>query len=250
MAPVPDIAAVLARHRFGVLHFSGGKDSLACLWLLEPHWKKVVVAWCDTGDAFPETIALMRWVRDMVPHFMVVQSNVRAQNDAWGWPVDVLPVRNHRAVIEIMHPHERPRLQSCFACCRDNIWKPMHEAMTRMGATLIIRGQRVDEVQHSPVRSGDVRNGIEFLFPVEGWTSLQVREYVSSKPLGLPSNYAHMDTDLACMHCTGHLFENLGKRRYMRERHQQQHAEVSRRLSVIKEQIAADLTHLEQAAAL
>lgn len=240
---------IIARHRIAALQFSGGKDSLACLWLLEPYWQKIVVVWGDAGDAFPETRDLMREVRDLVPNFMVVPSDVRAQQARYGFPVDVLPVRNHPEIAALIHPHERPPLQSCFACCRDNLWLPMQRAMEALGATLIIRGQRTEEVQRTPIRSGEVVDGVEFLFPIEDWTSEEVRHYLEDKPIGLQANYAYTDTGLDCMHCTGHLFENIGKRRYMRERHPEAYAEVSRRLDVISSEVARDMTFLHQARA-
>jgi len=32
-----------------VLQLSGGKDSLACLYLLKPKWDDLIVAWVNTG---------------------------------------------------------------------------------------------------------------------------------------------------------------------------------------------------------
>ena len=241
------IGRVIQRHKVAVLQFSGGKDSLACLWLLEPFWPHVIVAWGNTGDAFPETRDLMEQVRAMVPNFHEVKSDVRKQQGRYGFPVDVLPVRNHPDVMHLLHPHPRPKLQSCVACCNDNLWQPMQAAMRELGATLIIRGQRQAEVQRSPVKSGQVRDGVEYLFPLEDWDSAEVRGYVADKPLGLPDNYDDMDTGLDCMHCTGHLFENIGKRRYMVKRHPEAYAEVSRRLDVIAGEVDRDMTFLHQA---
>lgn len=238
------IADTIARHDIVVLQFSGGKDSLACLYLLEPYWQKIIVAWVNTGDAFPETLAQMREIRDMVPRFHEVSSDVKAQQDVFGMPCDVLPVRNHPTVSHIIHPHPKPKLQSCFACCRDNLWLPMARYVGEVGATLVIRGQRSDEVQRSPVRSGDVVGGVEFLLPIQDWTSEQVREYLGAR---LPYHYAYMDTGLDCMHCTAHLFENLGKRRYTAERHPELHAEVSARLDIIAEEVSNEMAILEAA---
>lgn len=237
-------ADTIRRHDRIVLQFSGGKDSLACLYLLQPFWPKINVAWVNTGDAFPETIEQMRAIREMVPNFMEIRSNVRAQQDAYGYPTDVLPVRNHPTVMKLIHPQPRPFLQSCFACCRDNLWTPMQNYVEALGATLIIRGQRKDEVQHSPVRSGDVIDGVEFLFPIEDWTSEGVRSYLGER---LPEHYKYMDTGLDCMHCTAHLFENIGKRRYMRERHPVAHSVVSQRLAVIRSEVAKDMIWIEEA---
>lgn len=244
-----NIENILSRHNVAVLQFSGGKDSLACLWLLKDFWPRIHVAWVNTGDAFPETLELMSKVRALVPHFIEISSDVRAQQEKLGYPTDVLPMRNHPLISMMIHPHERPKLQSFHACCLDNLWLPMLLKMQEIGATLIIRGQRNDEWQKSPVRSGDVILGIEYLFPIEDWSAQRVREFLGDKPLGLPAHYATADTSLDCMHCTAHLFENIGKRTYMRHRHPSQHAEVTRRLDLIAGEIARDVAFLNEARA-
>lgn len=237
-------APIFDRHKIAVLHFSGGKDSLACLHLLKPFWERLTVAWVNTGDAFPETLAQMETVRAMVPNFIEIASDVRAQQERYGYPVDVLPLRNHVDVMHVLHPHPRVPLQSFYSCCGNNLWQPMLAKMKELGATLIIRGQRLDEVQHSPVRSGDVLDGVEYLFPLEDWSSSDVRAYLGER---LPEHYADMDTGLDCMHCTAHMFENLGKRRYMKERHPVEFAEVTRRLGVIYNEVRKDMQHVENA---
>lgn len=241
-----ELRDILARHEVAALQFSGGKDSLACLWLLEPFWPHLTVVWGNTGDAFPETLELMSQVRAMVPRFREVRSDQRAQIARYGYPVDVLPVRNHPDVMRLIHPHPRPKLQSCVACCNENLWQPVMAAMRDMGATLIIRGQRKAEVQRTPLRSGDVHEGVEFLFPIEEWSGEEVRAYLADKPIGLPENYEVMDTGLDCMLCTGHLFENIGKRVYMAKRHPEAFAEVSRRLDVIALEVERDMSFLHQ----
>lgn len=241
------IRNIFARHEVVALQFSGGKDSLACLWLLEPFWSRLTVLWANAGDAFPETLELMRNVRALVPNFREVKSDVRAQQAEWGFPVDVLPVRNHPGVAKLMHPHPRPKLQSCVACCAENLWQPMVSAVKELGATLIIRGQRKAEIQRTPLHSGSIVEGVEYLFPIENWSSDEVRLYLDDKPIGLPENYEVMDTGLDCMHCTGHLFENVGKRIYMVKRHPEAYAEVSRRLDVIADWVERDMRHLHDA---
>jgi len=36
-----------------VLQFSGGKDSLACLYLLKPRWHEIMVLWLSTPAVLP-----------------------------------------------------------------------------------------------------------------------------------------------------------------------------------------------------
>ena len=50
------IAELMDRHDIVVLQFSGGKDSTACLHLLEPWWDKVHVVWVNPGAPYPEML--------------------------------------------------------------------------------------------------------------------------------------------------------------------------------------------------
>jgi 3'-phosphoadenosine 5'-phosphosulfate sulfotransferase (PAPS reductase)/FAD synthetase len=84
----------MSAHENTVLQFSGGKDSLACLFLLREQWDEMTVLWVNAGAAFPETVGLMEKIRALVPHFLEVRTNQPAQVAELGYPVDVLPLRN------------------------------------------------------------------------------------------------------------------------------------------------------------
>jgi 3'-phosphoadenosine 5'-phosphosulfate sulfotransferase (PAPS reductase)/FAD synthetase len=101
MSMTPDLS-IIGRHAKPILQFSGGADSLACLWLLREHWPRLTVVWVNTGDCFPETSELMRKVRELVPHFHEVRSDQPAQIRRWGYPVDVLPIRSHAQMQVLM----------------------------------------------------------------------------------------------------------------------------------------------------
>ena len=58
---------IIERHDLIALQLSGGRDSIACLYLLKPYWDRLTVYWLDTGAAFPETVSLMQQVRDKPP---------------------------------------------------------------------------------------------------------------------------------------------------------------------------------------
>jgi phosphoadenosine phosphosulfate reductase len=236
---------VVDQHVKPVLQFSGGKDSLACFWLLEDWWDKLTVAWVNTGDAFPETLSLVEQVQSRVADFIEIKSDVHTHIARFGYPVDALPVRSHHSMRPMLL-HPQIPLQSFFECCYANVMLPMHEKMKEIGATLIIRGQRASEAHRSPVRSGDVIDGVVYLFPIEDWSSGEVRRYLANKPIGLPDNYefageGSMDTSLDCMHCTAYLSENIAKRRYMALRHPKAYQEVSNRLDVIGNAVSKEL---------
>ncbi len=57
----------LDRHSHGALQFSGGKDSLALVYLLRPHWERLTLYHVDAGDLLPEVREIVDMVEGMVP---------------------------------------------------------------------------------------------------------------------------------------------------------------------------------------
>jgi 3'-phosphoadenosine 5'-phosphosulfate sulfotransferase (PAPS reductase)/FAD synthetase len=227
-----------------VLQFSGGKDSLACLLLLKERLDDIIVVWADSGDTFPETRAQMEAVKAMCPNFVVAQGNQPRVIEEFGYPVDVLPCRNH-AQTQYLTQQERPKLQGFLDCCIRSMLAPMAEKTKELGATVIIRGQRLADKQKSPVRSGDVIDGVTYWFPIEDWTDEEVMEYVKDSPL-LPHHYSEARTSLDCMHCTAHLADNQWKVPYLLKHHKKEGKEVLKRLNIIKTEIDRDLSLLKQ----
>ena len=214
-----------------VLQFSGGKDSLACLYLLQPRWSEITVAWMNTGTALPETLALMREVRRMVPHFLEMRSDVLTDVAERGWPTDVLPVangpgRDYRGLGGI-------KLRTSFDCCARNVWIPMGAIMKQIGATEVIRGQRNAERLKSTIRDGHVEDGITYRFPIQDWSEEQVRAFLSERG-ALPEYYQHIETSLDCWNCTAYLEEKASHVRYLRDRHPDRYAIVSEKLREIR----------------
>lgn len=210
--------SVFKRHNFGVLHFSGGKDSLACLYMLRPYWSQIIVMWCNTGSAFPETISQMEQIRSIVPHFIEVKSEQQSDIEENGIPVDILPHTNtdHAHIFGGSASH---KMRIFYDCCKNNIWVPMHEATAKTGATLIIRGQKLSDKNKSPALSGHVCNGVEYLFPLEMMSDDEVYWYLSENNIQLPANYEYINTSLDCWNCTAYIFENAKKLEYMRMFH-------------------------------
>lgn len=233
----------LDRHAKIVLQFSGGKDSIACLLLLREHLDRMVVVWMNPGDALPEHRAQMALVRAFCPHFIEVGGDRDAQVAQYGYPVDVLPIRNSVRA-QYLIGHDRPRLQSFMECCQENMLIPMQRAMQQMGATLIIRGQKNADASKSPVRSGDVVEGVEYWFPIQEWDDAQVLDFIGDSDL-LPAHFEHGQTSLECWSCTAYMQDHKWKLPYLDQHHQDKAAEVRRRLIAIKKEVFADMQHLE-----
>lgn len=233
-----------AQHGRPVLQFSGGKDSLACLELLRPWWPILTVAWCNTGDAFPETEALTRSVASKVGRFIEVRSDVTAWQAENGWPCDILPVGNTPLSGRC---DERPRLCLATSCCAANVWAPMQRAMHEIKATLVVRGQKACDGRKGPLLSGAVVDGVEYWYPLEDWTDEQVFAYLREHAVEIPEHYELAKTSLDCRHCTAYLDEALGKLRWMRDRHPGVHTEVGRRVAIIADAARSELAAVDAA---
>ena len=208
-----------------VLQFSGGKDSLAMLHLLKPRWNELVVMWCNTGAAFPETIELMRDVQTTVPYFLEVKGTQNIASD--GYPADVIPTLRTKVGL-LAFGSSAQAFQSRFTCCAHAIWAPMHRACVALGATTIIRGQKNSDALRAPVVDGQVVDGVRYEFPLHDWADADVYKYLSEHDIPLPRNYKLMNTGLDCWNCTAYLGENQKKLAYMREHHPDKHVHVAR----------------------
>jgi 3'-phosphoadenosine 5'-phosphosulfate sulfotransferase (PAPS reductase)/FAD synthetase len=229
-----------------VLQFSGGKDSLACLHLLESRWSEITVVWMNTGAAFPETIAQMEAVRALVPKFVEIKSSQSIERD--GYPADVLPIASTSMGQQFEGERTR-RFQSRYSCCAAAQWIPMQQAMRDMGATVVIRGQKRADDRTNRIPSGTVIEGVRYEFPIEDWTDERVIDYLTSLGVELPANYQYMNTGLDCWNCTAYLDQNAGKFDYMREHHPDKYRHVRGVLTELTAAIKDDLRPLKQISA-
>ena len=229
-------------HKNIVLQFSGGKDSLACLLLLKDELHKITVLWTDSGAAFPETYKQMEKVKEICPNFVVVKGNQPKQIEDHGYPVDILPMRNHKE-IQFYTQQEKLPLQGFLQCCVNSLMLPMQDATKKLGATLIIRGQKFSDEQKSPVKSGDVIDGVEYFFPIENWSDEQVMKFVKDSDL-MTDHYKDANTSLDCWSCTAYLKDNQWKLPYLKKHHPEKAIEVKKRLELIKVEIMKEMEFL------
>lgn len=208
------IEEFFARHEKVILQFSAGKDSAACLWLLQPWWNKLVVVWCNQGNPYPETIAYMEKIKGLVPHFEIVQGEQKTWVRERGYPVDIIPLLNtdYGRAIAVQ---DNLKLQPFWECCSHNFWEPMAKFVEEKGFTGVIRGQRLEEALKSPVRSGNVIEGVEYFFPLETWTEGEVLEYLGDR---VPDSYKRgLKSSLDCINCTAYLKESSGRLEDLKE---------------------------------
>lgn len=179
---------------------------------------KITVIWVNTGDAFPETEKIIRDFSKKIPSFLEVKSNVLQFKKNFGHPTDLLPTKHSFANVHTQGLNI-PMFVNNIDCCAQNIWFPAMSAACDIGATLIIRGQRNEEEEKSIIRSGDKKEGFEFLFPIEDWKKEQVLSYLKEQGFNYPPHFNFSESSLDCMHCTSCLHANQDRTQFMKEKY-------------------------------
>lgn len=213
--------------------FSGGRDSMAALWVMRPYWDRMKVYHLDTGDQFPETRQMVEWVRGHIP-VITIKSDVASYHANVGWPTDVIPVNAlpfGRAV-----SGERVKVVGRFECCMRNLMQPMHQRMLDDGITLIVRGQRDADYADPPTRSGFTDGDVELLYPIQSWSTQDVNDYCTRMGLPMLPWYADgVAHGSDCMRCTA--WWDDGRMPYVRAHHPDVFREVESRLDLIFEAV-------------
>lgn len=226
------------------LQFSGGRDSLALLLAMRPYWDRVTVYYTNSGDAYPETKALVDAVANIVPHFVEIKGRVNQVHEQMGWPSDVMQPgtgfafskQNIDGYVPLIDRHN---------CCFNSIMVPMHGRMKADGITLLLRGQRDEDTTKSHVKSGEIIDGVQIVFPIAHWTTEQVEQYIEGQGVPMPPYYAAGLTSAPdCMRCTAWL--EHGAHKYLAAHHPEIATEVSARLNKIRVVVEPFIRRLNQ----
>lgn len=196
------ITEAFARHERIAFQFSGGKDSTALLMSMRKQWDRMTVYNLDTGDVHPETLEIVSLVASMVPHFVSVKSNVFAVKQAFGIPTDLLPWTS-AAAAHACNTGFTPLMQDRVSCCFRTTMMPMHLRMIEDGITLIVRGQKDADELKGALRSGDVVDGVEYLYPFSDKTDDECFDIMRDNGIEPPRFYAEgLVHSGDCMGCT------------------------------------------------
>ena len=246
----PDVHRMIEQHEKCALLFSGGKDSLACLHLLRPFWPKLFVVWVNTQAVLPEQLNFMASVAKLVPHFVEVDSNQPEHLALFGLPSDVVPLRSTLLGTQITQarPVNGVLVQSSVECCTANLWYPAAIALQKLGATLVITGQRNDDKRKSLALHGAQAGGLTYCYPVRDWTAKQTVDFLTLIDVALPAYYTMGRHSLDCWSCTAYLDESAGRMRYLRENYPDKFQAVKSGIMAVLDAVKAESMHMENLA--
>jgi phosphoadenosine phosphosulfate reductase len=241
---------------------SGGKDSIAMVYLFREHLDRVTVYHCDTGDLMPETNEVVAQLERMCPRFVRIKSDVRDWIAKNGIPTDLFPVQCG-PVGRLMHHGEAGDVAVVdkFACCTVNRWLPIGARLRDDGATLTIYGTRRSEPgyglmaytasneprphTHSDIVRGNAGASVERWFPLEDWSDQDVFAYLHSVGAPIPRYYeCGMRKGAECARCPAGW--GAGRAEYLMGHHPDLAADYASDLRAMRQEIEKPLANLER----
>lgn len=237
----PAVFDAFDRHERIAIQFSGGADSTAMLWLLRPLWARATVYWLNTGDNLPEAAAWVSLVRQVVPNFVEVASPREQVIAMHGMPADAVPSVSTPGGRMVGGPV--PALQDRLDCCYRSLMLPLHERMIRDRVSLLVRGQKDSDEMKSPIRSGEVIDGFEVLYPLESWSHDDVMAFLRANELPILPVYHHGKNLPDCVTCPA--WTDDRRAALLAERHPDLARKYRNNLMTVRAGIAAALANMD-----
>lgn len=201
-----------------VLQFSGGKDSLALLYLFKEHLGRITVLHCDTSDLLPEVQALVEAVERTAPRFVRVTSDAAKWISAHGIPSDLVPIRNHPGAANIYRGAAQA-IVPLTDCCAANRWQPIERAIVDLNPALIIHGQRRSDLfaWDDARMNGVAAGGWKTWAPIAEWSDADVMAYLRERGAPILPWYSHRAHAPECATCPASWHE--GRAAYLQKHH-------------------------------
>ena len=103
-----------------------------------------------------------------MPHFIELRSDTVEYQKQNGLSVDIVVTR-HTNNGRFLYGDSCFHVCDRFACCGNNVWRPVLDYVSLMKPTCIMRGDRGTERLEGPHSV----QGVEFFYPIFGWTHEQ-----------------------------------------------------------------------------
>jgi phosphoadenosine phosphosulfate reductase len=223
----------LSNHKNIGLQFSGGKDSLACVHLLRPHWEKLTLYHVDTGDLLPEVMEIVDQVESMVPRFIRIETNSNQWRETVAYPSDLVPTSS--SILGVKIGMSDRRIIDRFECCAMNIMVPMHERALADNCTLVIRGTKRADMKRLPAENGPTGLGYDLWLPLLEWSHEDVFNYLREVGAPICRTYEHRVNAPECATCPAWWSE--GRAEYLKKYHPDLSAEYQRKLAIVEAEI-------------
>lgn len=230
-----EIDRVVARAHHPALHFSGGKDSLACLYLArERVLAGLPVYWVNTGDSMPETAELVARERRWIPEFREVRTDVHRWRELYGAPSDITTAQSN--LIGQLYGMDAPPLSGRFDCYYANTLKPMHDRMLADGVDAVIRGTKQADADRMPANGPT--DFYEVCLPLIDWSHAEVFAFLQAEGVEVGDTYRYFEStgEPSCLHCTA--WWGGGFAAYLRARHPTLAAQRKHKLIEIRTEVA------------
>jgi phosphoadenosine phosphosulfate reductase len=238
----------LDRHDKIALSFSGGKDSLAVVYLLRAYLDRLTIYHMDTGDLLPETREIVEHVKSFAPHFVHIEGDVSKFIAEYGLPTDLLPHGAHPIGQAMGEP--RTPLVARYDCCWRNLMLPIFSRIVEDGNTLLIRGTKRVDMRRLPMASGGLDDRFEYFYPIQDWSNDEVFAYLREAGAPISRVYQHVTNSPECARCTAWWGERRAE--YLKQYHPQLYQEYRARLDLVAQEIVRavenlrhELAHLE-----
>lgn len=233
------------------IQFSGGKDSLAVLYLCRPILSDATVYFGDTGDVYPhmkafviQTCEKLGATLKIVPPPMAIAEYHKIA----GLPSDIIPVEHTREMREF-NKSTGTILQSNLSCCSFMLWHPLQRAMMTDGISIIYRGSKASD-HHVGVADGYIdKTGIIYKSPLWKWPDEDVFSYLKSVDAEMPEHYSEVNNSFDCLNCTAYLTSAGAKERleFTKRRYPAQWPGLEANLREVRDIVGREMENIRSA---
>lgn len=220
------------------IQFSGGKDSLAALYVSREWWPRSTVYFWQSSMHYPHMVEFVhRTCDELGLPLKIIRPPVPIDeyHKTDGIPSDLIPVEASPE----MRPYNRSAgqlLQSPLRCCGLMQWLPMQIAIEADGIKHVIRGSKAAD-QHVGAPDGTVdARGITYHSPLWTWTDDDVFSYLKNNDIPMAAHYGEVNNSFDCILCTAFMRSDGARARleWTKRHHPEQWPELKRRAEIVR----------------